>query len=255
MKLRAFAPRLLPLTIAVMAALLAMKSVSLVRAAVPALPAASAASAPATPAIAKATTASAPAAPPAASAPAASAPAASAPAASAPAASASDAAADTGPNPTQIIPSASAEPPVSDTERALLLDLRHRRGELDAREVALASREAVLVAAEKRLAVRVDELTALQKKLEALEAARMERDDANWTGLVRLYESMKPRDAATIFNDLEMPVLLQVLDRMNERKAAPVLAAMQPERARQVTAQLAELRRKANSPPSAAPGS
>ena len=240
MKLRAFAPRLLPLTIAVMAALLAMKSVSLVRAAVPALPAASAASAPATPAIAKATAASAPAAPPAAS---------------APAASASDAAADTGPNPTQIIPSASAEPPVSDTERALLLDLRHRRGELDAREVALASREAVLVAAEKRLAVRVDELTALQKKLEALEAARKERDDANWNGLVRLYESMKPRDAATIFNDLEMPVLLQVLDRMNERKAAPVLAAMQPERARQVTAQLAELRRKANSPPSAAPGS
>ena len=98
-------------------------------------------------------------------------------------------------------------------------------------------------------------MTALQKKLEALEAARKERDDANWNGLVRLYESMKPRDAATIFNDLEMPVLLQVLDRMNERKAAPVLAAMQPERARQVTAQLAELRRKANSPPSAAPGS
>jgi len=45
-------------------------------------------------------------------------------------------------------------------------------------------------------------------------------------------------------------VLLQVLDRMNERKAAPVLAAMQPERARQVTAELAEMRAKANRAPS-----
>ena len=76
----------------------------------------------------------------------------------------------------------------------------------------------------------------LQKRLEALEAARKEREDASWRGLVKLYETMKPRDAATIFNDLDLPVLLPVLDRMKEAKAAPVLAAMQPERARLVTA-------------------
>ena len=29
---------------------------------------------------------------------------------------------------------------------------------------------------------------------------------------------MKPRDAATIFNDLDMPVLLAVVDRMKERR-------------------------------------
>ena len=46
---------------------------------------------------------------------------------------------------------------------------------------------------------------------------------------------MKPRDAAAIFNDLDMPVLLQVLDRMKEAKAAPILAAMQPDRAREAT--------------------
>ncbi len=255
MKLGAFTPRILPLTIAIMGALLAVKSVSLVRAAVPATPPASSAPATAAP------PAAAPAAPPS-SAPAATPPAAPPTAASQPAAPPTAAppapAADTavmGTKPTEIIPSQSADPPVSDTERALLLDLRHRRAELDARDASLASREAVLAAAEKRLAARVDELTALQKKLEALETARKQRDDANWAGLVKLYENMKPRDAATIFNDLDMPVLLQVFDRMNERKAAPVLAAMQPERARQVTAQLAELRRKANSPANAGPGS
>ena len=68
-------------------------------------------------------------------------------------------------------------------------------------------------------------------------AARREREDTSWKGLVKVYEAMKPRDAATIFNDLEMPVLLQVVDRMKEAKAAPVLAAMQPDKARDLTAQ------------------
>jgi flagellar motility protein MotE (MotC chaperone) len=61
---------------------------------------------------------------------------------------------------------------------------------------------------------------------------------------VKVYEAMKPRDAATIFNDLGMPVLLAVVDRMKETKAAAILAAMTPEKARDVTMQLAQVRTK-----------
>ena len=135
-----------------------------------------------------------------------------------------------------------------DSERAVLLELRQRRQELDARDAALAARESLLAAAEQKLSARVDELQALQKKLEALETARKEREDASWQGLVKLYEAMKPRDAATIFNDLEMPVLLQVVDRMKEAKAAPVLAAMQPDKARDLTAKLAQMRTQRDRP-------
>ena len=49
-------------------------------------------------------------------------------------------------------------------------------------------------------------------------------------------------DAAVIFDELEMPVLLPIADRMREAKAAPVLAAMRPDRARTLTAELARLR-------------
>jgi flagellar motility protein MotE (MotC chaperone) len=65
---------------------------------------------------------------------------------------------------------------------------------------------------------------------------------------------MRPRDAATIFNDLEMPVLLQVVDRMKEAKAAPVLAAMQPDKARDLTAKLAQLRTQRDNPGGTAGG-
>jgi flagellar motility protein MotE (MotC chaperone) len=139
--------------------------------------------------------------------------------------------------------------PVSPAERALLLDLRKRRQALDERAALLDQREAVQTAAEAKLSARVDQLTALQARLEGLEAGREQRAAENWTGLVHVYEAMKPRDAATIFDALDMQVLLQVLDRMQDRKAAPILAAMQPDRARLATQLLAELRLRAVAPP------
>ena len=157
------------------------------------------------------------------------------------------------PPPSSVPPAASkpaedTPPPVTDSERAILLELRKRRQELETRESALGMRESVLAAAEQKLIARVAELQALQKKLEVLEATRQQREDASWQGLVKLYESMKPRDAATIFNDLDMPVLLQVVDRMKEAKAAPVLAAMQPDKARELTTKLADMRSKRDNP-------
>jgi flagellar motility protein MotE (MotC chaperone) len=135
-----------------------------------------------------------------------------------------------------------ATPPVSESERALLQELRQRRLDLDAQAAALKTRESVLVATEQKLSVRLTELQALQKKLEVLDAAQKQKEEAGWRGLVKLYEDMKPKDAATIFNDLSMPVLLQLMDRMKDAKAALVMAAMNPDKARDVTAQLAQMR-------------
>jgi flagellar motility protein MotE (MotC chaperone) len=133
-------------------------------------------------------------------------------------------------------------PPVSESEKALLQELRQRRQELDVRAASVANRESVLAAAEQKLGARLAELQALQKKLEGLDAAQKQREDAGWQGLVKLYETMKPKDAATIFNDLSMPVLVQILDRMKDAKAASVMAAMSPDKAREVTGELAQLR-------------
>lgn len=151
--------------------------------------------------------------------------------------------------PAAVPPAPPAEPPVNEAERAVLLDLRARRTQLEAREQAMSARDAMQAAAERRLNDRVTQLTALQARLEQLELTRRDRDDANWRGLVKTYEAMRPRDAATILNELDAPVLLQVLDRMKEAKAALVLAAMQPDRARAATTGLAEVRSRSVAPP------
>ncbi len=242
MKLHVGVPRLLPMTIALLGGLLAMKSVTLVRTAV-------------------------------ASAPSASAPAKNAPAATAtptpagtPASTGAAAASTqgTGPIKSGDVQSTGSQgssgpdaPPavaaIPESERAVLLELRERRQLLASREQTVASRESMLAAAEQKLSARVAELQGLQKRLETLEAARQQRDDASWQGLVRLYETMKPRDAATIFNDLQMPVLLQVMDRMKDSKAALVLSAMNPDKARDLTSELAKLRTQRDPGPAAGP--
>lgn len=122
--------------------------------------------------------------------------------------------------------------------------LKVRRSPTDERERQLNQREAMMAAADKRLTDRVAELIALQSNMQALESNLKQRDEANWAGLVKLYEGMRPKEAAAIFNALDKSVLLDILDRMKSAKAAPVIAAMETEKARQVTADLAIRRTK-----------
>lgn len=152
-------------------------------------------------------------------------------------------------SPAPVAPIVPAEPTIPDAERAVLLELRQRRDVLDAREQALAERQALLAVTERRLQERLDQLTALQARLEQLDGTRRDHDAANWRGIVKTYEAMRPRDAALILNEMEEAVLLQVLDRMKESKAAPILAAMAPDRARTATTQLAQLRSRQVAPP------
>jgi len=146
--------------------------------------------------------------------------------------------------PIQAPPAAQA----AQAERELLENLRARRLELDRQAEELAQRELLLGATERRMAERVNELRLLQAGLEGEVRARDEREEARIRQLARVYEAMRPRDAAAILDDLDMPILLQVIERMREAKASPVLAAMRPERARAATAELSRLRSRPTNP-------
>jgi flagellar motility protein MotE (MotC chaperone) len=124
----------------------------------------------------------------------------------------------------------------------LLQSLAKRRDELEARERSLSEREALIAATEKRIDGKLEELRQVQATIEALVKQHDAEQDAQLSNLVKIYENMKPKDAAQIFEDLEMDVLLDVVERMKERKVAPVLALMNPEKAREVTLELAQRR-------------
>ncbi len=131
---------------------------------------------------------------------------------------------------------------MTDEELVLLQSLSQRREELEQRAREIDEREVLLKAAEQRIDQRITELERLQASIEALLVEHDEQTEAQMQSLVKIYESMKPKDAARIFEELDLEVLLEVIERMKERKSAPILAKMNPERAKTVTLELAQRR-------------
>ena len=128
----------------------------------------------------------------------------------------------------------------SEVRMELFEDLSNRRAALEKKEKELKMREALLKAAEQELDQKYKELTSLREEIQALLKTQSEEENARIASLVKIYEGMKAKDAARIFNTLDTDVLLDVMGKMSERKSAPILAAMNADRARSITILLAE---------------
>ncbi|MBS1167675.1 MAG: hypothetical protein H6R00_3700 [Proteobacteria bacterium] len=111
-------------------------------------------------------------------------------------------------------------PPIGSSERAILEGLALRRDELDKRAQDLDLRAKLLEAAEKRLNERVGAAPAMNEQL---------------ASLVSLYEGMKPKAAAAVFDKLDTGTLLELAGHMNPRKLSPIMAAMDPDKASRIT--------------------
>lgn len=128
----------------------------------------------------------------------------------------------------------------SEVKMELFKALTERRKKLEQKEKDIAHREALLRAAQQEFERKYDELNNIKAEIQNLLKKQSEEEEARITSLVKIYEGMKPKDAARIFNTLDMDVLIEVMSRMSERKSSPVLAAMNPDRARTVTILLSE---------------
>ncbi|WP_439817327.1 MotE family protein [Zavarzinia sp. CC-PAN008] len=128
---------------------------------------------------------------------------------------------------------------MSASEIQLLQDLGRRRAELDQRAADLDLREKMLEAAGHNIDERIAELKRVEESIKGLLGQSDEQEKARIASLVKTYETMKPADAARIFNTLDMPILLAVTQRMKEAKLAPVMAQMDPLVANRLTVELA----------------
>lgn len=121
----------------------------------------------------------------------------------------------------------------------LLANLAQRRDQIEQRAREVDLRESLLAAAEKRLDERIAEIKKLEASVKQIVQQYDKQEEQNLQGLVKVYENMKPKDAARIFEKLEPNVLLGVVERMKEAKLALVLADMSPATAQELTVRLA----------------
>jgi flagellar motility protein MotE (MotC chaperone) len=130
-----------------------------------------------------------------------------------------------------------------------LYDLKFSPEEVQILQV-LRSRYDKLQEIETDLQIKNDTLNSIQgeidKKLEQLANLnlQMTNDNSssankNYNKLVKIYEGMKPKEAAKIFDTLQTQIILGVAQQMKENKLAAIVAEMTPEKARDLTMGLA----------------
>jgi flagellar motility protein MotE (MotC chaperone) len=125
-------------------------------------------------------------------------------------------------------------------EIAVLKRLKERREELDARSRDMDMRENLLKAAEKRVEAKLAELKATEARIKATLGTRTKQEADRFKSIVTMYENMKSKDAARIFDHLDMKVLVSVSTEINPRKMAEIMAQMTPEAAERLTVELAD---------------
>ena len=128
-------------------------------------------------------------------------------------------------------------------ELDILQSLAARREEIEAWADEVEMKENLLNATEVRINERLAQMQSLKGEVVELLKRYDKQEQIELRSLVKIYESMKPKQAARIFDEMEMDILLDVVDLMSERKAAPILAAMSPIKAKDLTVELAEKRR------------
>ena len=131
------------------------------------------------------------------------------------------------------------QPQVSASERAILERLQARRQELEARAREIDIRENLLKSAEKRIESRVEELKATEARVTTATGQKGDADAARFKSIVTMYEGMKPKDAAKVFDRLEMTVLIELASGIAPRKMSDILGLMSPESAERLTVELA----------------
>ncbi len=128
----------------------------------------------------------------------------------------------------------------SPEEVQLLQTLRNRRDKLNEIDKDLQTKSDILKSVESAINIKLQQLEKLN--------SQMSDDDnlsptMNYNKLVKIYEGMKPKEAAKIFDTLQTQVLLGVANQMKENKLAAIVADMNPERARDLTMGLANKKR------------
>ena len=131
------------------------------------------------------------------------------------------------------------KPALSAGERAVLESLQQRRQELETRARELDVRDSLLKAAEKRIELRLQELKDVEARLNGSANKKDEVEIAKFKSLVSMYESMKAKDAAKVFDRLNMRVLIEVVNAMNPRRMADILGQMTPDVVERLTMEIA----------------
>lgn len=133
---------------------------------------------------------------------------------------------------------APAAPTFSDSEIQILQELAERREALDIRAQEIDKRATQLKVAEDEIDKKLQQLKEYEQRLNKLISQYSDQEKENVVSLVKLYSSMKPKDAARIFNTMNLDISVAILKGMKPSSSSAILSQMDSEKAQAITAVL-----------------
>lgn len=123
----------------------------------------------------------------------------------------------------------------SQSEIMILQELAARREALDIRSREIDKKAVQLRVAEQEIDKRLTQLRDYEEKLRKLIKEYNDKERAKIEALVKVYSTMKPKDAARIFNTLDIDVTVSLLKEMKPSTSSAILSQMKAEKAKEIT--------------------
>lgn len=121
------------------------------------------------------------------------------------------------------------------SEIAILQELAERREALDLRNKEIDKKVIQLKVTEEEINKKLAQLQAYEKKLRSLMQEYSAKEKERLDSLVKLYASMKPRDAARILNTLDIEVSTALVREMKPSASSAILSQMEASKAKAIT--------------------
>lgn len=127
-----------------------------------------------------------------------------------------------------------------ETERKALLGLRELKQQLEERRQKLDAREQAIAEMEQKAAGRIKELEDMEARLQDMLAREKSINDKKIKRLTAVYEGMKPAKAAPVIARMELPIVVRIFSRMDEKKVGKILSFLPPEQAVKISQSLTQ---------------
>ena len=121
------------------------------------------------------------------------------------------------------------------SEEKVLTALAAREAALKEKEALHQQRAADLKRLSQQIEQKLDQIRKLTDDFERKRKTRQEMDEKDITRMVNYYETMDPEKTAVFFNQMDRVTAVQIIMRMNPRKASGVLELLDPEVAVDIT--------------------
>jgi flagellar motility protein MotE (MotC chaperone) len=130
----------------------------------------------------------------------------------------------------------------------LFLSIQRERDALRKREESLSKREEHVRQEEARfkkiqgeIEERLEALVEIQTSIQELIQEKKGLEDTILKKLAKVYESTPPEQAGPMISELDVKLAAQILIRMDGRKAGKIWGYVSPERASQISSEIANL--------------